>query len=268
MLLCEVEVNYHYSDNNFCSQCYIEHATLCIFVSSLLLITLLMPLIVSVRVASLFCYCFSLQILPKAALVLIWKHTYINFNVKIVVFLSLNWSPCKYLIYINVLLISENRGEFLEKLQRARSQVKPNAPSQPILSRPSTCRLIVGNWQLSARREGELHIHNSDGQQVCCLPLEKFIFILIHNNHLIFFVWLVQQATILREDLPGFIFESNRGTKHSFTAETSLGPEFAAGWTGKKGKRLRSKIEAIKQKVCALKPSIWAPAMTFSFKLN
>ncbi|XP_034255114.1 E3 ubiquitin-protein ligase HECTD1 isoform X1 [Thrips palmi] len=116
----------------------------------------------------------------------------------------------------------ENRGEFLEKLQRARSQVKPNAPSQPILSRPSTCRLIVGNWQLSARREGELHIHNSDGQQ---------------------------QATILREDLPGFIFESNRGTKHSFTAETSLGPEFAAGWTGKKGKRLRSKIEAIKQKV-------------------
>lgn len=58
-----------------------------------------------------------------------------------------------------------------------------------------------------------------------------------------------QQATILREDLPGFIFESNRGTKHSFTAETSLGPEFSAGWTGKKGKRLRSKIEAIKQKV-------------------
>lgn len=28
-----------------------------------------------------------------------------------------------------------------------------------------------------------------------------------------------------------------------------LGPEFAAGWTGKRGKRLRSKIEAIKQKV-------------------
>lgn len=63
------------------------------------------------------------------------------------------------------------------------------------------------------------------------------------------FSFLVQQATILREDLPGFIFESNRGTKHSFTAETSLGPEFAAGWTGKRGKRLRSKIEAMKQKV-------------------
>ncbi|XP_033230566.1 E3 ubiquitin-protein ligase HECTD1 isoform X3 [Belonocnema kinseyi] len=117
---------------------------------------------------------------------------------------------------------TENRGEFLEKLQRARSQVKPNSASQPILSRPGATRLVVGNWALSSRKECELSIHNSDGQQ---------------------------QATILREDLPGFIFESNRGTKHSFTAETSLGPEFAAGWAGKRGKRLRSKIEAIKQKV-------------------
>lgn len=45
-------------------------------------------------------------------------------------------------------------------------------------------------------REKELQIHNTDGQQ---------------------------QTTILKEDLPGFIFESNRGTKHSFTAETFLG---------------------------------------------
>ncbi|XP_076629620.1 ubiquitin fusion-degradation 4-like isoform X6 [Colletes latitarsis] len=118
--------------------------------------------------------------------------------------------------------IAENRGEFLEKLQRARNQVKPNSASQPVLSRPGTTRLVVGNWALSSRKESELCIHNSDG---------------------------LQQATILREDLPGFIFESNRGTKHSFTAETSLGPEFAAGWAGKRGKRLRSKIEAIKQKV-------------------
>nr|XP_050852146.1 E3 ubiquitin-protein ligase HECTD1 isoform X6 [Vespula vulgaris] len=120
------------------------------------------------------------------------------------------------------LTTEENRGEFLEKLQRARSQVKPNSASQPVLSRPGPTRLVVGNWALSSRKESELCIHNSDGQQ---------------------------QATILREDLPGFIFESNRGTKHSFTAETSLGPEFAAGWAGKRGKRLRSKIEAIKQKV-------------------
>lgn len=67
-----------------------------------------------------------------------------------------------------------------------------------------------------------------------------FVFIQIFN---------LQQATILKEDLAGFIFESNRGTKHSFTAETSLGPEFSTGWTGKKGKRLRSKAEQVQQKV-------------------
>ncbi|XP_044733919.1 E3 ubiquitin-protein ligase HECTD1 isoform X2 [Chrysoperla carnea] len=117
---------------------------------------------------------------------------------------------------------SENRGEFLEKLQRARAAVKPSGGSQPILSRIGSTRLVVGNWALTSRKEAELHIHNCDGQQ---------------------------QATILREDLPGFIFESNRGTKHSFTAETSLGPEFAGGWANKKGKRLRSKAEALKQKV-------------------
>lgn len=55
----------------------------------------------------------------------------------------------------------------------------------------------MGNWSLTCLKEGEIAIHNSDGQQ----------------------------ATILKEDLPGFVFESNRGTKHSFTAETSLGEE-------------------------------------------
>lgn len=89
----------------------------------------------------------------------------------------------------------ESRSEFLEKLQRARSQVKPVTASQPILSAVGPTKLTVGNWSLTCLKEGEIAIHNSDGQQ----------------------------ATILKEDLPGFVFESNRGTKHSFTAETSLG---------------------------------------------
>lgn len=64
------------------------------------------------------------------------------------------------------LAAEENRSEFLEKLQRARSQVKANATSQPILSHPGPTRIVVGNWSLSSKKEGELHIHNSDGQQV------------------------------------------------------------------------------------------------------
>ncbi|KAK3859367.1 hypothetical protein Pcinc_034518 [Petrolisthes cinctipes] len=125
---------------------------------------------------------------------------------------------------------TENRSEFLEKLQRAKSAVRPGSPSQPILSCPGPARLIIGNWSLQCKKEGELHIHNSDGQQ---------------------------QATILREDLPGFIFESNRNTKHSFTAETTLGPEFHAGWTGRRGKRFRSKVEAMKQKVKSLARDVY-----------
>ncbi|GCB66518.1 hypothetical protein scyTo_0015007 [Scyliorhinus torazame] len=116
---------------------------------------------------------------------------------------------------------SESRSEFLEKLQRARSQVKPVTTSQPILTAPGPTKLTVGNWSLTCLKEGEIAIHNSDGQQ----------------------------ATILKEDLPGFVFESNRGTKHSFTAETSLGSEFVAGWTGKRGRKLKSKLEKTKQKV-------------------
>ena len=61
-----------------------------------------------------------------------------------------------------------------------------------------------------------------------------------------------QQTTILRDGLPGFIFESNRGTKHSFTAETSLGAELAAGWTGKHSKKFKSKSEAVRLKVCVM----------------
>ncbi|GAB6021555.1 hypothetical protein CHUAL_004153 [Chamberlinius hualienensis] len=117
---------------------------------------------------------------------------------------------------------SENRGEFLEKLQRARNQVKAGIQSRPILSTPGPTRLVVGNWSLVCKKDGEMTIYNSDGQQ---------------------------QATILKDDLAGFVFESNRGTKHSFQAETSLGPEFAAVWGGKRGKRFRSKLEAQKQKV-------------------
>lgn len=61
---------------------------------------------------------------------------------------------------------SENRGEFLEKLQRAKSQIKQGTPSQPMLSHPSSTRLVVGNWSMMCKKDGEVQIHNSDGQHV------------------------------------------------------------------------------------------------------
>ena len=89
---------------------------------------------------------------------------------------------------------SESKSEFLDKLQRARGQVPTSCVSQPILSSPSPSTLAVGNWTLKCQQENQLVVINTDGQQ----------------------------TTILKEDLPGFLFESNRGTKHTFTAETSL----------------------------------------------
>ncbi|KAL0880849.1 hypothetical protein ABMA27_002032 [Loxostege sticticalis] len=137
---------------------------------------------------------------------------------------------------------TENRGEFIDKLQRARASVK-NVVPQPILSKPGPAKLILGNWALSCKKEKELQIHNTDGQQ---------------------------QTTILREDLPGFIFESNRGTKHSFTAETFLGPELASGWanrrpvtadlasTSQNRSRLSAKTEALKAQVCERARALYA----------
>ena len=125
---------------------------------------------------------------------------------------------------------SESRSEFIEKLQRAKMGIKAGVQSQPILSVAGPTQIKVGNWAFTCKREGELSIHNTDGQQ---------------------------QTTILKDDLPGFLFESNRGTRHSFTAETTLGPEFSTGWVGKKGKRLRSKHEALKQKIKSLAQEIY-----------
>ena len=62
--------------------------------------------------------------------------------------------------------LAENRGEFLEKLQRVRGQVKTGTNSQPILTKSGQTRLTIGNWTLMCKKDGELQIQNSDGQQV------------------------------------------------------------------------------------------------------
>jgi E3 ubiquitin-protein ligase HECTD1 len=124
---------------------------------------------------------------------------------------------------------SESRTEFLDKLQRARSAVPSGSISRPILSTLGSEAITVGNWTLSIRSENQLSIVNTDGQQ----------------------------ATILKEDLPGFLFESNRGTKHTFTAETSLGPDFAFSWSGKPGKKFQSKKEQIRIKLSSLARTIY-----------
>jgi len=112
---------------------------------------------------------------------------------------------------------------------RARSCVIAGVVSQPILPTASALRLVVGNWVLQSQKTNQLQIHNTEGHQV----------------------------TVLQDDLPGFIFESNRGTKHTFSAETVLGPDFASGWSTAKKKRNKSKTEGQKFQVRNLSREIY-----------
>lgn len=73
--------------------------------------------------------------------------------------------PTDYLACNSCRVIIENRSEFLEKLEKARSSVNADPP-QPILSKPSSSTVNVGNWCLISKKDGELRIVNTDGQQV------------------------------------------------------------------------------------------------------
>ena len=123
---------------------------------------------------------------------------------------------------------TEDRNELFEKLHRARSQVRSAMNSQSILSaNNSSLSHTIGNWNLSCKKDGELIINNIEG---------------------------TAQSTILKDDVNGFLFESNRGTKHRFIAETTLG-DFNNGWP-RKGK-LKTKTEALKQRIQNLAKEIY-----------
>ena len=75
-------------------------------------------------------------------------------------------------------------------------------PPHALRSSPCPLKIVVGNWTLQCVTEGELQITNSDGQA---------------------------QATILKEDLAGFTFESNKG-----------GPSHCGAKPGRFGGKTRS----------------------------
>ncbi|KAK6110532.1 HECT-domain (ubiquitin-transferase) family protein [Brugia pahangi] len=127
---------------------------------------------------------------------------------------------------------AETRGEFLDKLTKARSVVPPGSFLHSIFSTPDINKTIeIGNWILSSPKIGELIVTNCDGNQ---------------------------QRLIIVEDLPGFIFESNRQTKHCFQAERTLGLDFVTGWAARGGgRRLRFRAETQKAKLQEMAKEIW-----------
>ncbi|CAF3378660.1 unnamed protein product [Rotaria sp. Silwood1] len=120
---------------------------------------------------------------------------------------------------------SENRHDFIDKLQRLKQQVLDgieqekndeniktiDGEQQQIMiartiftSDTSNERTItVGNWTFECNGPTQLRIHNVEGEQV----------------------------TIIEQGQPGFIFESNRGTRHTYHAQTALSNEFSIPWS-------------------------------------
>ncbi|KAL3982231.1 HECT-domain (ubiquitin-transferase) family protein [Acanthocheilonema viteae] len=127
---------------------------------------------------------------------------------------------------------AETRGEFLDKLTKARNAVPLGSLLHSIFSVPDISKTIeIGSWILASPKVNELTITNRDGNQ---------------------------QRLIIVEDLPGFIFESNRQTRHCFQAERTLGLDFVTGWAARGGgRRLRFRAETQKAKLQEMAKEIW-----------
>jgi E3 ubiquitin-protein ligase HECTD1 len=93
---------------------------------------------------------------------------------------------------------ADTRAEFIEKIQKAKAVVPSGGQTKSICTvpRPSAKPVESGNWQLTSSELKTLTITNREG---------------------------VQQKLSIKDDLPGFVFESSRQQKQLFTAESTLG---------------------------------------------
>ena len=102
---------------------------------------------------------------------------------------------------------SENRfdwscEEFLKEWKKAGEEVPPNAAICPVLTKSNPeFSIVVKNWKLCCKKDGELSIVHSD--------------------------WLHEEITL--KDLSKFVFKDMDGIKRTFKA-TSVSPELPAGW--------------------------------------
>lgn len=126
----------------------------------------------------------------------------------------------------------ETRAEFVSKLQKAKAAVPAGNATRTIFSNATPGRAIdSGNWVIACTVPNELVIKNQEGSQ---------------------------QRLLIKEDLPGFIFESNKHSRQSFTAESTLGLDFVTGWAARGGgRRLQFRTEAQRQKIHDLAADVW-----------
>ncbi len=90
------------------------------------------------------------------------------------------------------------------------------------------------------------HMHT----HTCTYPCTSYYFPVAYLQFM--FVCALQQGTVLRETLNGFVFESNRNTKVNVNAENPLSLQFQFGWPSKDSQKFKSKAEVTQEKVAAL----------------
>lgn len=89
----------------------------------------------------------------------------------------------------------ETRVEFINKIQKAKAGIS-NLPKSLFLNLQTKRKIDLGNWQITCSEPSILNITNREGKQ---------------------------QKLLIKEDMPGFIFESSRYDKQVYMAQGTLG---------------------------------------------
>lgn len=95
----------------------------------------------------------------------------------------------------------KTRAEFIAKIQKAKAAVQPGQTLKTIFSEAQpTQKIDSGNWQISCTENGVLTLTNREGNQ---------------------------QKLLIKEDMPGFIFESRKYNRQVFSTDSTLGKHYS-----------------------------------------
>ncbi|CAD5221557.1 unnamed protein product [Bursaphelenchus okinawaensis] len=128
---------------------------------------------------------------------------------------------------------AETRSDFIRKFQLNRNAMGGvSVVPKPIFSSPANGKTIEsGNWVISSSQFDELIIKNQEGGQ---------------------------QKVVIKDDFPGFQYETSKFSTKSFMAESTLGSNFVTGWAARGGeRRLKFRTEAQKQRINELAKELW-----------
>ncbi|KAI6211923.1 HECT-type E3 ubiquitin transferase [Aphelenchoides besseyi] len=156
---------------------------------------------------------------------------------------------------------AETRGEFVRKFQNLRTQAGGNgATPKPIFTQPDPRQIESGNWRLLCTKADELVLINvENGGEKASETLTSGPSTASSSTSAGTSSETANiQRIIIKEDLPGFLFEASKFSTRKFVAEMTLGCAFVTGWSARGGdRRLKFRAEAQRQKIQELAKELW-----------